>query len=415
MDKNFFKNKKLNILTVCQYGYPEPYPSLYPMEQLIKRGHKVHAVLGMPNYPMGDIYEGFNNKKINFEIHNNIKIAHVPIVPRKKNILTRLLNYYSYPVSANKYIKTLDSSFDIVFANQTSPIMMVNPAINYAKKYNKKVVLYCMDLWPATLLSVGVKKETLIYKHFYKVSKKIYNNVDLILVSSKMFKEYFVSEFNIEKNKIDYLPQFALDVFNVCSEENNKYENKKTLDLVFAGNIGKLQNIYVILRAAKIIKNKNILPDNKKILFHIVGDGQELNNLILYSKKERLENVIFYGRKPVEEMPKYYKLADAMLVSFIDDNILSMTLPAKIQSYMSFGKPIIGSANGEINSIINESKCGFCANANDEYDLVDKIIEFSKSDKIILGNNSKIYYKQNFDVNMITDKLEKLLYKYSIL
>ena len=414
MNDDLVKNKKLNILTICQYGYPEPYPSLHLMEQMIKRGHSAYAILGMPNYPMGDIYLGYDNKKINFEIHNNIKIAHVPIIPRKRNILTRLLNYYSYPISANKYIKTLDDNFDIVFVNQTSPIMMVEPAIKYAKKYNKKIILYCMDIWPASILSSGIKKNTLIYKHFYKLSKKIYNNVDFILVSSKMFKQYFINELNIDEKKIDYLPQFALDIFNVPNEEKHLKENKKTLDFVFAGNVGKLQNIYVILKAAKLIKNRNILLDNKKVLFHIVGDGQELDNLIMYSKKESLDNVIFYGRKPVEEMPKFYEMADAMLVSFIDNDILSMTLPAKIQSYMLYGKPIIGSANGTINNIINESKCGLCAKANDENELVEKIIEFSKSNKVVFGNNAKIYYKKNFDVDMITDKLENILYKFCI-
>jgi len=189
---------KMRILATCQYGWPEPYPSLYPMEEMAKRGHHVHAITGTPNYPMGDIYKGYEHNKIKDEDHNGEHITHVPVVSRKHDSIHRLLNYHSYPISAKNKIKKLDGSYDVVFANQSSPVMMVEPAIAYAKKWNKRVVMYCMDLWPASLCIGGVKKESAIYKFYYGISKKIYQNVDMILVTSKLFKEYFVSEFGID-------------------------------------------------------------------------------------------------------------------------------------------------------------------------------------------------------------------------
>ena len=400
------KEKKLQILATCQYGWPEPYPSLYPMEEMAKRGHDVYAITGMPNYPMGDIFEGYSNKSMIEEEHNGIRIAHVPIIPRKHDAIHRLLNYHSYPRSANKAIKKLDGRYDVVFANQSSPVMMVEPAIRYAKKWNKKVVMYCMDLWPASLMVGGISNTSPLYKYYYKVSKRIYQNVDLILVTSRMFKQYFMDEFGIPENRIEYLPQYAISEFDCIPETGEK----ETTDILFAGNVGVAQNLYVLLDAARIIEEQEMTDHGKKIMFHIVGDGQELENLKQYTQKNNISNVIFHGRKPSEEMPKYYAFADAMFLALTSDPLISMTLPAKVQSYMASGKAIIASANGEIAQVIKESECGFCSDADDVEGLVNNIKTFiDMSDREEFGKNAKEYYERNFSREIVMDKLEEIL------
>ncbi|MBR5682088.1 MAG: glycosyltransferase [Ruminococcus sp.] len=405
LKKTVKSDEKMRILATCQYGWPEPYPSLYPMEEMAKRGHYVHAITGTPNYPMGDVFEGYRNKTSK-EQHNGIDITHVPVIPRKKDTVHRMLNYHSYPVSAKFFLSRLKGKYDVIFANQSSPVMMVEPAIAYAKKHDKRVVMYCMDLWPASLCVGGVSKDSAVYKFYYKISKKIYQQVDVLLVTSRKFKDYFMEEFGIPGNKIVYLPQYALSTFNHIPQGGEK----DTTDLVFAGNVGTAQNIGVILRAAAIIQREQITDNGKRIVFHIVGEGQELDNLKSYAKKEELENVIFHGRKPSEEMPKYYGLADAMIVTLLPDPLISLTLPAKVQSYMAAGKPIIASADGEIPDVISESRCGFCAKADDEQDLVRAVKEFIASpERQELGENGRKYYSQHFAVDIVMDKLEDIL------
>ena len=400
--------KKMRILATCQYGWPEPYPSLYPMEEMAKRGHFVHAVTGIPNYPMGEVFDGYENNKKKNEIHNGVHITHVTVIPRKKDRIHRFLNYHSYPIFANREINRLDGNFDVVYANQSSPVMMVEPAITYAKKWNKRVIMYCMDLWPASLCVGGIKNDSLFYKYYYNISKKIYRDVDMILVTSRMFKEYFIDEFGIPEHRLVYLPQYALSEFGDIPAQ----EKKTTTDFVFAGNIGKAQNIKVILRAAKLITDEGITDEGKDILFHIVGDGQALDDLRNYAQINCVNNVIFHGRKPLIEMPKFYALADAMIVSLLPDPLISMTLPAKVQSYMAAGKPIIASADGEIANVINESGCGFCAKADDERELISKIKVFlGMKNRNELGITAKEYYKNNFAVDFLMDKLENILYE----
>lgn len=400
--------EKMRILATCQYGWPEPYPSLYPMEEMVKRGHYVHAITGTPNYPMGETFKGYEHNKIKEEKHNGIHITHVPVIARKHDPIHRLLNYHSYPITAKRKVLTLNDSYDVVFANQSSPVMMVEPAIAYGKKNNTKVVMYCMDLWPASLCVGGIKRNSAIYKFYWNISKRIYESVDEILVTSKMFKEYFISEFGISQAKIDYLPQYALAEFDTIPQ----YEKKETTDFVFAGNVGAAQNLEVILRGAKIIEDNGIDDHGKSIIFHIVGNGQSLESLQKYVSENNISNVQFHGRKPPEEMPKYYAMADAMIVTMLPDPFVSLTLPAKVQSYMAAGKPIIASANGEIRNVITESGCGFCAKGDDEVDFVAKIQEFLTSkNRNELGARAREYYLKNFSVDIVMDKLEDILRK----
>jgi len=284
--------------------------------------------------------------------------------------------------------------------------MMVEPAIAYGKKHNKKVVMYCMDLWPASLCTGGVKRDSAIYKFYWKLSKKVYQNVDVLMVTSRSFKDYFVSEFGIPEEKIIYLPQYALSDFENMPET----PEKDTTDFVFAGNVGKAQNLDVVLRAAKIIQDERISDHGRNILFHIIGNGQALDSLQNYVNEHQINNVVFHGRKPPEEMPKYYAMADAMIVTMLPDPLVSLTLPAKVQSYMAAGKPILASADGESKNVIEEAECGFCADGDDEGNFVQVIKEFiSCQNRSELGQRARQYYKNNFSVEIVMDKLEKIL------
>lgn len=108
-----------------------------------------------------------------------------------------------------------------------------------------------------------------------------------------------------------------------------------------------------------------LLREETTLRWHIVGDGSELGNLKAIVREKRLDNVIFHGRKPPEEMPAYYAQADAMLVTLTADKFISLTLPGKVQTYMAAGKPIIGAAIGEIPQVIEAAQCGWCAGAED--------------------------------------------------
>ena len=395
----------MKILVVCQHYWPEPYPLTDICEELVRRGHIVDLVTDVPNYPMGEIYSGYEGRKQREEVHNGVHIIRSFTIPRKHNAFFRLLNYYSYAVSSSLLVKKLPDDYDVVFSNQTSPVMMSSAAFSYAKKNHKKVVMYCMDLWPACLAAGGVSESSPLYKFFGAVSKRLYNKPDRILITSQMFKDYLVQQHGVDAQKIEYLPQYAPAQFDEVEQTKN---DKTTIDLMFAGNIGAAQSLETVLKAAELLR------EERNLRWHIVGDGSELNNLKKMAKEKNLSNVVFYGRKPSGEMPQYYAMADAMLVTLTADRFISLTLPGKVQTYMAAGKPIIGAAVGEIPNVINAAKCGYCVNAEDADGLAQAVRNFAvNKNRTQLGKNARSYYDQHFTREMFMNKLERELNAYA--
>lgn len=384
----------MKILVVCQYYYPEPFRVNDICEEMVKRGHEVTVVTGEPNYPEGQIYKGYENHTRADEVINGVKVHRCPIIPRKTGTLCRLINYFSYPYEAKRYIKKLDG-FDVVFVNQLSPVMMAEPAIKYGKKHRVPVVMYCLDLWPESLVAGGVSRGSVIYKVFQKISKHIYRSVNRILITSRMFRGYLTEQFGIENEKIEYLPQYAEGLFEKLPFKGDG----GTVNLVFAGNIGEIQSVETIIKSAEKLKGKSVH-------FHIVGGGTDLERLQRLAAE--LPNITFYGRRPLEEMPEFYAKADAMLVTLKADPVLSLTLPGKVQSYMAVGKPIIGAIDGETAEVIREAKCGYCGRADDVDELVKNIELFMNStEKEKMGVNARTFYEAYFERQKFMDKLEK--------
>ena len=325
-------------------------------------------------------------------------------IPRKRGAFHRFLNYFSYPISSSRFVRSEacqakdGGAFDVVFVNQLSPVMMASAGIAYRKKHHVPFVLYCLDLWPESLTAGGIKSGSPVYRVFHHISQRIYKQADRILVTSRMFTEYLYREFGVSKESVDYLPQYAEGLF-----EPLPYKDTGTFDFVFAGNIGALQSVDTILRAAGLLKNE-------PVHFHIVGGGSELNRMESLAEELDLTNVTFYGRRPVEEMPKFYALADAMLVTLKADPVLSLTLPGKVQSYMAAGKPVIGAIDGEAEAVIREARCGYCGSAEDAEALAENIRKFiGDADRRTMGANARAYYEGHFSRERFLDLLEDSL------
>lgn len=390
----------MKILVVCQHYWPEPYPLADVCEALAQRGHEVHVLTDVPNYPMGYIYEGYRHGKNRLQEHSGVRIQRCFTIGRRHSVVFRMLNYYSYAASSTLRALRMREEYDVVFANQTSPVMMVSAALAYARRHGKKCVMYCMDLWPASLSAGGVSETSPLYRYFQRVSRKLYNRADKILITSRMFREYLTERHGVADEKIEYLPQYASDQFNQLPPVGEK----STVDFVFAGNIGAAQSLKTVLDAAEALK------DVKNLRWHIVGDGSELENLKAEAKRRDLPQVVFYGRRPAEEMPRFYAMADAMLVTLVADPAISLTLPGKVQTYMAAGRPILGAANGEIPNAIRAADCGFCAAAEDGSGLADAVRRFlDHPNPRTLGENARWYYEEHFSKDIFMEHLESVL------
>lgn len=386
----------MKILVICQYYFPEPFRIADICEELVCRGNAVTVVTGVPNYPMGEIYQGYEHGERAQEIVKGVHVVRCPIHPRKKGALHRLWNYYSYPFQSKRALKQLENDFDVVFVYQLSPVMMANAGIWYAKKHHIKSVLYCLDLWPASLNAGGISNG-LIYRWFRRESEKVYSNVNQILISSQSFASYFYEEFG--RDDTLFLPQYAETTYSPseCKKTHDEY-----VDFMFAGNVGTMQSVDTIIKAAALCK------DIRNIRWHIVGDGIDLESCKTLAEKLDVP-VIFHGRQPIEQMPHYYSMADAMLITLKDDPVISLTLPGKLQSYMAAGKPVIGAINGEAKNVIEQFKCGYCVPACDYEKLAAVCRKFVDDRAVhnVMGKNARIAYEREYSKDKFINSLQE--------
>jgi len=395
----------MKILIVSQYFWPEEFRINDLAIDLVNRGHEVSVLTGNPNYPKGQFYSGYG---FNFktEYYKGIKLYRVPILPRRSNNFFLFLNYISFLVSGSIFAFFHREKYDKVFAVNFSPITSVIPAIIYSKKKSVKMYLWVQDLWPESVFAASTIKSKRLYFLLIKIVKYIYRNSDKILVQSEGFIKS-VSEKGISKKKIFYLPNWAEDLYFVNSQKDKYYDlMPKGFIVMFAGNIGEGQDFDSIVKAVQLTKKEEIIK------WVIVGDGRKMSWLKQQIKNLGLEkNMVLLGRYPVTEMPDFFIHANIMLLTLKREKIFSLTIPSKVQSYMAFGKPIVGMLDGAGAQVIKDSNCGFYGSAGDFKALHQNIMKAYNEDSSSLtqkGLNGKYFYDENFSKKRVINTLIKI-------
>lgn len=394
----------MKVLVICQYFYPEQFRVNEMCFEMARSGLEVTVLTGLPNYPEGVIHSDYRRcRKRNENIHG-VTVRRVPIAGRGRNRMTLALNYMSFALMASLKSLFLKETFDLIFIYQLSPVTMALPGIILKRLTGKPLALYCHDLWPASVSAGGIKEGSILYRSLLSMSKWLYRNSDEIFISSQKFADYFRDVLGI-KQKLTYLPVFAESVFEDMKPV--KAESAET-HFVFAGNIGEMQSVETILYAAKE------LVDQDRIRIHIIGSGTSRGKCQQLAEDLGVINVTFYGHLSISELPFYYNLADAMIVTLKAHQTLSYTLPNKVQSYMAARKPIIGAIDGETRRVIEESGCGYCAAAEDYKELAAFIRKFaSEKDKHEqFGQRARNYYDRYFSKTLFNEKLDKMMQKY---
>lgn len=394
----------MNILIVTQRFWPENFRINDIATSLVKAGHQVTVLTGLPNYPDGTIKPEYRFAKHRKEYHCGLSIVRAREIARHHNVVFRVLNYYSFSFFATKIAKQLPNKFDVVLANELSPIMGSMPAIAYKRKHGTKVVMYEMDLWPHSLMAAGISESSLIYKYYRKISGRIYSACDKILVSTKEHIETIRSLPGCLTTDIEYLPQYAESQFTEIPSKNIETDK---VHVLFAGNIGKAQSVDTVIKAAKILKDRN------EFIFDIVGSGSELSAIKQLATKYSLKNVIFHGSYPVSKMNSFYEKADIMLVTLERQPYAKMTIPGKVQTYMAAGRPIVCSADGATSNLIRESGAGLAVPAENPSDLANAIIKMTKEKRMEAGKAARLYYEKHFKKEIFMGRLISVLEEYS--
>lgn len=406
---------KKHILVISQYFYPEQFRINDICEEWKKRGYKVTVITGIPNYPQGKFYKGYSIFKKRKEIFHDIEIIRIPLFPRGKTTISLCLNYLSFVVSGFVWNIFTKIKADSVFIFEVSPMTQALPGIWYSKKRKIPCYLYVQDLWPENIEIVAGITNKKIIGPICKMIDYIYANCTKIFTTSKSFIGAIASR-GVPIEKIEYLPQYAEDYYTPLSGGKvQEIPRDDRFNIIFAGNIGKAQGLDILPQTALLLKKYSL---EKRIRFNIVGDGRYKSELIdLVNKNDVSDMFNFIPKQPSARIPEFIAANDAAFLSLDKSPLFAMTIPAKLQSYMACGVPIIASAEGETYQIITEADAGICVSPGDAESLAKMIGKLSEKPQQYLdylGNNARKYYIDNFNKTELLDKIDKYFLDCSV-
>lgn len=405
----------MRILIVTQYFWPENFRINDLARSLLESGHLITVLTGIPNYPTGRFFSGYGWFKQLRQDHAGIKIVRVPHISRgNAGNLRLMLNYFSFAFFASFLGPFLcPGKFDLIFVYQPSPITVGLPAIIFKKLKRAPIMFWVLDLWPESLSATGAVTSLTILKGVRTLVRFIYRQCDRILVQSPEFIKP-INATGVDLHKISYFPSWAEAIFQPTTKSSDVVDPVLAdgFRLMFAGNVGAAQDFDTILSAAELLK------DEPNIYWLIVGDGRKLDWVREQVRRRALSHTVhLLGRHPLEAMPQFFSQADAMLVSLKSEPIFSLTIPAKIQSYLAYGKPIVAALDGVGGRIVEEAQAGLTCPAGDPRALADTVVSMYRlpiSKRNAMGIHGKAYYAENFERGMLLDRIQRWMQELTV-
>jgi glycosyltransferase involved in cell wall biosynthesis len=397
----------MKILIVTQYFWPENFKINDLANGLSERGHQITVLTGKPNYPTGKFYKGYNLFNHRYEKINNIDIIRVPLLARGNSSSFKLiLNYFSFAFfSSLASIFRVKGNYDLIFVFEPSPITIGIPAIVLKKKLKAPIFFWVLDLWPESAENGGNYINKFNIKILNSLVKFIYKHCDKIFISSRSFSSSIADKM-IDSSKLVYFPNWAEESYLCPKIDKSKYEKliPPGFIIMFAGNIGESQDFESVIKAVEQLRTY------KEIQWIIIGDGRKKQWLMEEISIRKLDSSIkLLGSFQMSEMPNFFYHADALLVTLKKSKIFSLTVPAKIQTYLAFGKPILGMLDGEGAIIIKEAEAGLTCDAGDYIKLsenIKKMLLFNQSQRQKISEHAKKYYEEQFERRILLDRFE---------
>lgn len=401
-----------HILVISQYFYPEEFRINDICKEWVKRGHEVTVVTGIPNYPKGTFFKGYGWFRGRREEYEGVHIVRLPLIPRGKNSIMLLLNYFSFVVSGFFWKTFTRMKADKVFIFEVSPMTQALIGVWYAIKRKIPCFIYVQDLWPENVEMVtGIHNKRVLHS-IDKMVNYIYKNCTKILATSPSFVrriEERNSAWNGEKSKVVFWPQYAEEFYFPAPKKvlSDMPENER-LKIVFTGNIGYAQGLDILPKTAAMLQKEKV-----ECSFIIIGDGRYREEF----EKEILKNDVkkmfcLLGQKKAKEIPYYLAWCDVAFISFADNPVFEMTIPAKLQSYMACGMAILASAVGETERIIKNAGCGIVSDLGDAGALAEEIIHFmnlSAEVRFDMRENALRYSENFFCKQHLLDEMDDYL------
>lgn len=387
-----------HILVVSQYFYPEQFRINDMCREWVKKGYRITVLTGIPNYPQGKFYKGYGWFKRRHEVVDGMEIIRIPLLARGHSAVGLIFNYFSFVISGWFWKIFTHLKADRVFIFEVSPMTQALVGIWYAKRRKIPCDLYVQDLWPENVEIITGVHNRVVLGLIGRMVDYIYKRCTVIFAASPSFVQKIQQRLGKGKEKVLFLPQYAEDFYCPSSVKSQLVPDDARFKVAFTGNIGQAQGLDILPRTAGLLRERG-----RDVLFVIVGDGRYKDKLQAEVIEHGVETeMLFINRQSPEEIPAILASCDAAFISFMNNELFNGTIPAKLQSYMACGMPIVAAAQGETRRIVEEAECGVCCSIGDSQALADAVERLMDGDDLMrLSENALAYSRVHFDKDNI--------------
>jgi glycosyltransferase involved in cell wall biosynthesis len=386
------------LLLVTERFWPEEFIVNDLAAEGARRGYAVTVLTQQPSYPQGRLPRGRVNAAFSRETWQGVEVLRIKtVLGYRESLFYKLLNYLWFSVYGSMAALSLRRRFDRVLIYQTGPLTMAIPGILFGKVRRIPVAIWTQDVWPDSVYAYGFRKTSLLSGLLDAFVRWIYRSAGVVLISCRGFARILGK---YTEKPMTYAPNWPLSPYK--PSPNEKRHNAEPVFL-FAGNVGKVQNLENVIRGYSLARGK---PGFLGIL-RIVGDGSALEGLKALSIELEVP-VEFAGRKHSSQMDEEYARADFLVLSLADSPVFRLTVPSKFQMYLSVGKPILCAAEGEVRTLVRDLDLGADADADSIDALAQAFIDLTKADAEQVstwGRNASAAYSTMFNRSQIIESI----------
>lgn len=396
----------MRILILTQYYPPETGAPQNRLSGLARElsilGHEVLVLTAMPNYPAMEIPPAYKGKKYLQDQVEDITVHRCWIyVSKRRSIMARLLNYFSFTLSSMWYYRRISGSFDAVIC-ESPPLFLGISGWWIAKRKKAKLIFNVSDLWPESAEKLGVIKNVFALKMATKLEEFLYRNSFMITGQTQGIVKNISKRF--PGKPVHWLPNGVDDtVFEATEDKDWRAQNGFSDDdvlVLYAGIIGIAQGLDVLLDAAKM------LPAESKTRILLMGEGPEKDRLISRKQKENIDHIFFLPLVSRTRIPSIIKTMDAAAIPLRKMDLFLGAIPSKIFENLALGKPVILAVDGEARELfIEQGKCGLYVPPEDAHRMAEALVRLERAPALRneLGKNGIDYVKQHFLRKKITE------------
>ena len=375
--------------------------------QWVASGHRVTIITCAPNFPDGQLFEGYKNRWFQTEQMDGITVIRVwSFMTRNAGFVLRLLDFLSFMVSGFLGgLRVRDA--DIIIG--TSPqFFTVCAAYCLAKVKQRPFVFEMRDIWPESLQAVGMSNAGLSVRLAAPLADYLYRRADHLIVVTHSFKAY-LQDRGVSGERVTVIPNGVdPDIFfpipaDISLQQELQLEDKFVVG--YLGTHGLAHGLESVVEAARLAGQTD---DLTAVHFITVGAGAQFDRIKEIASD--LDNFTMIGQVSRADILRYWSLLDASLIHLKASPLFESVIPSKMFEAMAMGVPLLHGVGGESADIVRTSRSGICFAAEQPEALLSAIRQISTDkDAYQQMKTSCLSSAQNYNRASLADRMADCL------